>query len=90
MVFKLSLDYPDGRTEHLLSVPRWDFDWQLEYRFAEPPLVPAGTVARATAILDNSAHNPNNPDPSVDVKWGLQNTDEMIHARMSIVEYPES
>ena len=87
--YRFSLKYPDGHTASLLAVPRWDFDWQLEYRFAKPPKVPKGTEIIATVLLDNSAHNPNNPDPTVDAKWGLQNWDEMIHARMSIVELPE-
>ena len=42
----------------------------------------------ATVIFDNSAHNPNNPDPTVDANWGLQNWDERVHVRMSVVELP--
>ena len=87
--YRLSLKYPDGRTESLLAVPRWDFDWQLEYRFAEPPKVPKGTEIIATVMFDNSAHNPNNPTRPSTPKWGLQNWDEMVHVRMSVVELPE-
>ncbi len=86
--FRFSLKYPDGQTATLLAVPRWNFDWQLEYRFADPPTVPKGTQIIATAVLDNSALNPNNPDPNAEVKWGLQSWDEMLHARISIVELP--
>src|SRR5438034_2812660 len=55
--------YPDGRTETLLSVPQYDFSWQLEYRFAEPLVLPKGTRIECTAHFDNSIDNPYNPDP---------------------------
>ena len=35
--------YPDGKTETLLSVPDYDFNWQSVYRFAEPLKIPKGT-----------------------------------------------
>ena len=34
--------YPDGTQETLLDVPYFDFNWQLDYSFNEPKLVPAG------------------------------------------------
>ena len=37
------LIYPDGRKQTLLSVPRWDFNWQNSYQFTEPIKVPKGT-----------------------------------------------
>jgi hypothetical protein len=62
----------------LLSVPRWNFDWQLDYTFREPKRVPAGTRVEYTAVFDNSANNPANPDPSQAVHWGEATTDEMM------------
>jgi hypothetical protein len=70
--------YPDGSQELLLSVPKWNFDWQLDYTFREPKRVPAGTRLVYTAVFDNSANNPNNPDPSQTVHWGEATTDEMM------------
>ena len=35
--------YPDGRSEVILSVPRYDFNWQTEYIFAQPVKLPKGT-----------------------------------------------
>jgi hypothetical protein len=70
--------YPDGRSEVLLSVPKYDFNWQTEYIFAEPLKLPRGTTLRAVAHYDNSAGNKDNPDPSVDVAWGDQTWEEMM------------
>lgn len=70
--------YPDGRSEVILAVPRYDFNWQTDYVFAEPLKLPKGTKIRAVARYDNSAANKSNPDPTVDVKWGDQTWEEMM------------
>jgi hypothetical protein len=70
--------YPDGRSEVVLSVPKYDFNWQTDYIFAEPLKLPKGTKIRAVAHYDNSAGNKSNPDPKVDVKWGDQTWEEMM------------
>ena len=70
--------YPDGRSETILSVPRYDFNWQTDYVFAEPLKLPKGTIIRARATYDNSAANKSNPDPKADVKWGDQTWEEMM------------
>jgi len=49
--------YPDGKTETLLSVPDYDFNWQSVYRLAEPLKVPKGTKLTWTGYWDNSADN---------------------------------
>jgi len=70
--------YPDGEVVPLLSVPYYNFDWQIMYRLAEPLAVPAGTVIRAEGAWDNSARNPFNPDPDATVYFGDQTVDEMF------------
>jgi mono/diheme cytochrome c family protein len=70
--------YPDGRTEAILSIPNYDFDWQHEYRFARPLELPAGTKIKASAWYDNSPANKSNPDPTKDVWWGDQTWEEMM------------
>jgi hypothetical protein len=70
--------YPDGKKEILLSVPRYNFNWQSAYRCAEPVAMPKGTVLRCAAHFDNSAKNPNNPDPARIVRWGDQTWEEMM------------
>lgn len=72
--------YPDGRQETLLNVPKYDFGWQHRYVMAEPKLLPKGTVLRCTAVFDNTADNPNNPDPNATVRHGRRTTDEMFEA----------
>lgn len=72
------LVYPDGRTEPLLSVPNYDFDWQHEYQFSEPKRLPAGSTLKASAWYDNSSKNKSNPDPTKDVWWGDQTWEEMM------------
>ena len=76
--FRYEAEYPDGTTEILLDVPRYDFNWQHRYVLAEPKRLPAGTVLRCSAQYDNSAGNPNNPDPAKYVTWGEQSWDEMM------------
>jgi hypothetical protein len=71
------LVYPDGRTETVLAVPKYDFNWQTYYLFATPLAVPKGARLEATAHYDNSAANAWNPDPKVDVRWGEQTWQEM-------------
>jgi hypothetical protein len=70
--------FPDGRSEILLSVPKYDFNWQTDYVFAQPVKLPKGTRIRAVAHYDNSAANKNNPDPKAAVTWGDQTWEEMM------------
>jgi Copper type II ascorbate-dependent monooxygenase, C-terminal domain len=72
--------YPDGRSEILLSVPRYNFNWQVYYYPVTPLKVPKGTVIEAVAHYDNSANNKRNPDPTKEVRFGEQTWDEMMNA----------
>ena len=49
-----SLTYPDGRDEMLLAVPKYDFNWQTDYMFAQPLRVPKGSMLKSVAHYDNS------------------------------------
>ncbi len=77
--WKYDAVYPDGTTETVLSVPRWDFNWQTPYYLAQPLFMPAGTVLKATAHWDNSENNLGNPDSSEEVEYGLQSWEEMMN-----------
>jgi hypothetical protein len=70
--------YPDGRTETLLSVPKYLFDWQIVYDFAQPKVMPKGTRIEVTAHFDNSTKNAYNPDAGQTVRWGDQTWEEMM------------
>jgi hypothetical protein len=74
------LVYPDGRSETVLSVPRYDFNWQTYYQFAQPISVPKGARLESTARYDNSDANRSNPDSTIDVKWGEQTWQEMQYS----------
>jgi hypothetical protein len=76
--YEYRLVYPDGRNDLVLSVPKYDFEWQTEYHFAEPLSVPKGTKIVGSAWYDNSANNRFNPDPKAEVKWGDQTWEEMM------------
>ena len=70
--------YPNGKRETLLSVPRYDFNWQTTYTLAEAKPMPRGTQIRCVATFDNSPSNPYNPNPNVAVAWGQQTWHEMM------------
>lgn len=76
---KFEIQYPDGRVELLLSVPRYDFNWQRDYVFEKPVEVPAGSKVIHSMVYDNSAQNPGNPDPARRVPFGEQSWDEMLY-----------
>jgi peroxiredoxin len=83
--------YPDGKKETLLSVPRWDFNWQNVYRFQEPLKLPKGARLHSVAHWDNSKNNPLNPAPEKTVSFGLQSWEEMMVGWVSYVwERPET
>jgi mono/diheme cytochrome c family protein len=80
--------YPDGTDETLLSVPKYDFNWQITYELAKPKLMPKGTKLEVMAHYDNSTGNKFNPDPTKDVRWGDQTWEEMMIGFFSTVQPP--
>jgi hypothetical protein len=79
------LEYPDGRKETILSVPHYDFNWQLGYEVATPLKVPKGTKFVATAHYDNSTGNKFNPDPNRTVYYGNQTWEEMMQPFFGVI-----
>ncbi len=75
----LWLQLPDGSKKRLLAMPRYDFNWQREYTFAEPLKIPAGSKLIAHYWYDNSKANPANPDASKTIVWGDQSWEEMFY-----------
>ncbi len=76
--FRYEAAFPDGRSEILLDVPKYDFNWQIRYLLAEPKRMPKGTTLHCTAYYDNSAENLANPNPNETVRWGDQTWEEMM------------
>lgn len=75
--WQYKLEKPDGTSEVILDVPRYDFNWQTYYLFAQPLEMSPGSKITSMAWYDNSATNKHNPDASKDVKWGDQTWEEM-------------
>ena len=76
--------YPDGRSEIILDVPKYDFNWQTDYVFKQPLSLPKGTKLHTAAWYDNSAAYKPNPDPKKDVYWGDQTWEEMQFTAFTI------
>lgn len=76
--FEYRLITPDGKSTTVLSVPKYDFNWQMIYTLAEPLAVPKGSRLECTAYFDNSAGNKYNPDATKAVSWGDQTWEEMM------------
>jgi hypothetical protein len=83
--------YPDGRKEVLSAVNRFQWNWHINYVYADraAPLLPKGTVLVFTAWHDNTAKNPNNPDPRQWVGWGDRTVDEMAHAWVDVTYFDQ-
>jgi len=60
----------DGQARCLLDIPRWDFDWQLFYRFVEPIAFVNGDLIRVSCSYDTTSID----EP---VTWGIGTEDEM-------------
>ena len=76
--------YPDGKTEVLLNVPAYSFNWQMAYRPQAPIRIPVGSTILVTGYFDNSVKNKFNPDPTKAVRQGEPTYDEMM---MGFMDY---
>ena len=70
----------------LIKIDDWNFDWQNQYRYAEPVRLPAGATVHMRFTYDNSADNPRNPSvPPRRVTYGEQTFDEMGYGFLEVV-----
>jgi hypothetical protein len=74
---KWVVTYPDGHEQTILNVPKFDFNWQINYELAEPLHIPAGSKIAGIGVYDNSLKNKWNPGPQLEVFWSEQSWDEM-------------
>lgn len=74
------------KTETILSVPKYDFNWQAVYRPASPLLIQKGSVIKCEGVYDNSAANPANPNPNATVRFGEQSWEEMFIGYVDYIE----
>jgi hypothetical protein len=77
----------DNTTTLLSSVDRFNFNWHINYIYADDvaPLLPAGTVLHMIGIHDNTAANPRNPDPNVWAGFGERSVDDMVQVWLDLV-----
>ena len=74
--------YPNMTVEQINCVNRYNFGWQIAYNYDDSvtPVFPAGTIMHTITWHDNSAKNPNNPDPRNWVGFGNRTSDDMSRA----------
>jgi hypothetical protein len=77
---------PDGTQQVLLYVPKYDFNWQLNYQFQQPVRIEKGSRLVVTFTYDNSTKNQFNPDPSIAVRWGDRTEEEMMTTWTEVLE----
>jgi Copper type II ascorbate-dependent monooxygenase, C-terminal domain len=85
--FVYTVVYPDGKSEVVLSVPKYDFNWQLTYELKKPLFLPKGSRLDCVAHFDNSTKNKFNPDPTKEVRWGPQTWEEMMIGWYTTIRY---
>ena len=82
-----AIDPATNRTQILSSVDHFDFNWHINYVYADEaaPLLPAGTVLHMIGIHDNTSANRRNPDPNMWVGFGERSVDDMLQVWLNIV-----
>ncbi|MEZ5490426.1 MAG: hypothetical protein R3F50_08930 [Gammaproteobacteria bacterium] len=75
---KFSATLPDGATRDLFSVPAYNYGWQPHYLLTDPVTLPAGSTLHVIGALDNSESNPSNPNPELEVPFGVDSRQEMF------------
>lgn len=82
---------PAGDTIRLISIPKWDFNWQYFYTFKKMVKVPAGSTLVAEGVYDNTKNNPNNPFSPPrqvsDKNGSMKATDEMFQFIITYLPY---
>ena len=86
--FEVRAKYPTGENETLLRVPKYDFNWQINYYLGAPKLLPKGTIIEVSGHFDNSPNNPHNPDATAEVRYGEQTWEEMLNGFMEVAMEP--
>jgi len=82
-----AIDPVSNRVQVLSSVDHFDFNWHINYVYADDvaPLLPAGTVLHLIGIHDNTSANRRNPDPAMWVGFGERSVDDMLQVWLDIV-----
>ncbi|HTH49740.1 MAG TPA: tetratricopeptide repeat protein [Candidatus Limnocylindria bacterium] len=79
---------PDGTRRWLMRIPRWDFNWQGDYKYAHPLPLPKGTVLTMRYHYDNPAVPASGNGPAVAparVRYGPRTSDEMAELWLQLI-----
>ena len=77
---------PDGTARKLIWIKDWDFNWQEQYHYDPPFILPEGTRLEMEFSYDNSDQNVHNPNhPPQRVRWGADSTDEMAGLHLQVI-----
>jgi len=85
-------DPKTGRTTPVSQISNWSATWHHSHLY-EPesaPLLAPGEVLVIKQWYDNTANNPNNPDPDQWVYGGSRTGDEMSHAWIAVTHLDEA
>jgi len=88
----LEIFYPaTGRTEQISQISNWSATWHHSHLYNPEvaPLLPTGAVLVIKQWYDNTANNPNNPDPDQWVYGGSRTGDEMSHVWIAVTHLDE-
>lgn len=77
---RLSVRHEDGSETCLVDIPRWDFNWQRDYRLVDPHIIEPGDTITLDCTWDN-------PTDEV-VSWGEGTGDEMCLGVTMMTEAP--
>ena len=88
---KMTATLPDGTKKELVWAKPYDFNWQTNYVYKEPFLLPAGTKVDVVAYYNNSETNPKNPSkPLKEIRWGEGTEEEMLVGFISYYDAPQA
>jgi len=84
-------DPKTGRTTPVSQISNWSATWHHSHIYDpdEAPLLAPGEVLVIKQWYDNTANNPNNPDPDQWVYGGSRTGDEMSHAWIAVTHLDE-
>ena len=85
--FRMTLNPDTDDEQVLLDIPRWDFDWQFNYRPSDRIVLEEGDVIRIECSWDRNLVNPAS-EPRY-VTWAEGTEDEMCYSTVVTVAPPE-
>lgn len=79
---------PQQDTIPLISIKKWNFNWQGVYAFRNPIKIPLAYKVIGETEYDNRSSNPSNPNsPPQTITYGENTTDEMMQTYMAFTIY---